>query len=126
MRRRLATRERVACALAVGLLSGALAGAPVHAASFDCGKASTADEHAVCADPALSALDSEMGGLWFAYSRLPMLMGANGMRHDEAQAFLAARGKCGADTACLGALYRARITTLKRQISDVITSLPPL
>ncbi|MCK0208835.1 hypothetical protein MWN33_12425 [Starkeya koreensis] len=118
--------RRVARALAAAALGLALAAAPAHAASFDCGKAGTPDERAVCADPALSALDSEMGGLWFAYSRLPMLMGANGVRHDEAQDFLAARTACGADKACLGALYRARIAALKQQITAAIAALPPL
>jgi len=31
---------------------------PAHAASFDCGRASTADERAVCADAQLSELDT--------------------------------------------------------------------
>lgn len=109
------------------LLAGALlCAAPSQAASFDCAKASAPDERAVCATPALSALDSEMGGLWFAYSRFPMLMGGNGDRHDEARAFLAARAKCGADTACLTALYTARITALKSQIAMYIKGMPPL
>lgn len=114
---------------AAGLMfAAALAGtltatAPAHAASFDCGKARTADERAVCADPALSALDSEMGGLWFAYSRLPMLMGASGARRDDAQAFLAARGACGADAACIGRLYRARNAALRQQLAGALQDL---
>ncbi|ADH88671.1 Uncharacterized protein putative lipoprotein-like protein [Ancylobacter novellus DSM 506] len=112
------------------LLAAALAGiglsAPAHAASFDCGKAQAADERAVCADPALSALDSEMGGLWFAYGRLPMLMGANGNRHDEARAFLTSRAACGANATCLTALYQARIAALKQQITAYIKAMPPL
>lgn len=108
-------------------LAGALLGtAPSRAASFDCAKAGTPNERAVCANPALSALDSEMGGLWFAYSRFPMLMGGNGDRQDEARAFLAARGKCGADIRCLTAAYTARIATLKSQISLYIKGMPPL
>jgi uncharacterized protein len=112
------------------LLAAALAGiglaTPAHAASFDCAKAQAPDERAVCADPALSALDSEMGGLWFAYSRLPMLMGGNGNRHDEARAFLTSRAACGADAPCLTALYQSRISTLKQQITTYIKAMPPL
>lgn len=36
---------------------------PAEAASFSCTKASKLDETAVCANPELSALDSEIGGL---------------------------------------------------------------
>lgn len=103
-----------------------LAPASSRAASFDCSKASAPDERAVCANPSLSALDSEMGGLWFAYSRLPMLMGGNGNRRDEARDFLAARGKCGGDAGCLTALYQARIATLKDQIAAYVKAMPPL
>lgn len=89
---------------------------PAHAASFDCARARTADERAVCADPRLSMLDSEMGALWYAYSRIPMLMGANGARHDEAQRFLADRAACGRNGACLARLYVARNAGLRREI----------
>lgn len=105
------------------LAACALPARPADAASFDCTKASTPGERAVCADPALSALDSEMGGLWFAYNRLPFLMGASGVRRDEARAFLAARGKCGADVACITALYRDRVATLKTQLGGAIAAL---
>ena len=86
------------------------------AASFDCGKASTPDERAICANPDISALDSEMGGLWFAYSKVPMLMGSNGARMDDAQNFLQQRAQCGATLTCLRPLYRARIDVLKQSI----------
>jgi uncharacterized protein len=97
-------------------IAGAALVSPAHAAGFDCGRAAAPDERAVCANPQLSALDSEMTGLWYAYSRVPMLMGSNGNRQDAAQAFLAARSKCGADVACLRRAYSARITALKAGI----------
>ena len=75
------------------------------AAGFDCSKATAPDERAVCADPQLSSLDSEMTGLWYAYSKVPMLMGGNGERQTEAEEFLATRRQCGADTACIGRAY---------------------
>jgi len=95
-----------------------LAALPSQAASFDCDKAEAPDEVAICANPDLSALDSQMGGLWYAYSKVPMLMGANGARHDEAEAFLEARAACGGNVACLADLYDARIETLEQHISD--------
>jgi uncharacterized protein len=62
-----------------------------------------------------------MGGLWFAYSQIPFLMGMNGNRQDEAHAFLATRAACGADVGCLTSAYHARIATLKQQITSSIS-----
>lgn len=93
---------------------------PAAAASFDCSKATKPDEVAICKTPELSALDSEMGGLWFAYRKVPMLMGANGARMDEAQAFLDRRAKCGGDLGCLRSAYHDRITALKGDIAHAM------
>ena len=87
------------------------------AASFDCSSASTPDEKAVCSDSALSSMDSEMSGLWFAYKAMPLLMGASGDREDQAKAFLKSRSECGANTSCLTKLYTARIETLQTNIN---------
>jgi uncharacterized protein len=104
-------------ALSLALFGGALVFAsPACAASFDCGQARAADEVAVCRTPSLSALDSEMGGLWYAYSKVPMLMGGNGNRGDAARAFLDRRRACGRNVSCLTSAYRARITELHRGI----------
>ncbi len=90
------------------------------AASFDCTSAKAPDEVAICTHPKLSALDSEMGGLWFAYSRVPMLMGSNGDRHDEADRFLKRRKACRSDVACLTKLYQARNRTLRKHIGETL------
>ena len=101
----------------LGIIAASLfLGSGAQAASFDCGAAKSPDEKAVCSNPSLSALDSQMGGLWYAYSRVPMLMGANGNRQDEAQAFLTARRACGSNVACLTRTYRSRITQLQSEI----------
>jgi uncharacterized protein len=105
-------------AAAAGLAASFMMPSAVSAASFDCARAARADEIAVCRSPRLSALDSEMGGLWYAYSRVPMLMGGNGSRMDAAQAFLARRSACARSVACLDAAYRARIEELHRDIAD--------
>jgi len=107
---------RIAMSL-VAAVTLAAAGLPAAAASFDCAKAAAPDEIAICADPTLSALDSEMGGLWFAYSRIPFLMGMAGNRQDEARDFLARRAACGPDVRCLTASYHDRIATLKQQLA---------
>ena len=106
---------------ALAFLSAAIAfAAPAHAASFDCARARAADEVTVCRTPSLSALDSEMGGLWYAYSRVPMYMGGTGARRDAAQAFLVRRRACGRNTACLTGAYRARIAELHRGLDEAM------
>jgi uncharacterized protein len=109
-------------ALLFGLAFGVLLLAPARgqAASFDCARARAPDEATICANPRLSALDSEMGGLWYAYSRVPMLMGGNGDRGDEARAFLARRRACGPNVACLTGAYRARIQDLHGGIDSAM------
>jgi uncharacterized protein len=107
-------------AMATGLAGIFLFPSPAQAASFDCARATRADEIAICRNPRLSELDSEMAGLWYAWSRVPMLMGGNGARMDSARAFLARRAACGRDTACLTAAYRARIEELHRNIAEAM------
>jgi uncharacterized protein len=102
------------------LLGAACLATPARAASFDCGRARAPDEVTVCRTPALSNLDSEMGGLWYAYSKVPMLMGGNGNRGDEARAFLDARRRCTRNIACLTTVYRARIAELHRGIDSAM------
>lgn len=99
---------------------------PAWAASFDCSLARSPDEVAVCGNARLSALDSEMGGLWYAYSRVPLLMGANGNRNDEAQAFLARRRACGSNVLCLSDAYQARLTTLRGEIDSSLAQFATL
>ena len=105
------------------MVAAALAASPAAAASFDCGKARTPDEITVCQTPALSQRDSEMGGLWYAYSRVPMMMGSNGARRDDAQQFLAARSQCGRNVSCQIALYDARNAVLRAGIADAMTEM---
>jgi len=107
--------RRIAVSLAAFGLTLFLA-SPAAAASFDCNRARAVDEVIVCRTPSLSALDSEMGGLWYAYSRVPMLMGGSGNRRGEAQDFLDRRRACGRNVACLTSAYRARIRELHQGI----------
>ncbi len=108
---------------AIALLGLVWLAAPASAASFDCAKAHTPDEIAVCNTPALSALDSEMAGLWYAYQKAPLLMGASGARHDEAQAFLARRRQCGADRDCLTRAYSERIGELRQRLDGFMSGV---
>jgi uncharacterized protein len=82
------------------------------AASFDCAKAETPDEKAVCADRALNDQDVEMSVL---YTQLkPLLgMGARGDMEDAQVAWLKRRESCGGDRACLGKAYEERVLQLR-------------
>lgn len=107
--------KTVILALAATLLS-----LPVSAASFDCSKATAPDELAICSNPTLSALDSQMGGLWFGYKAMPLLMGVSGIRHDAATAFLKSRAACGSNVSCMAELYNERIATLQSNIDEAV------
>lgn len=96
---------------------------PATAASFDCGKARSADEITICRTPDLSARDSEMGALFYAFAKVPMMMGSNGARHDDAQAFLVQRAACRTGLSCLRQLYAARIIALKAGIDGAMQEL---
>jgi uncharacterized protein len=75
--------------------------APAEAASFNCAKAKTADEIAICNTPHLSDLDTEMATLYGVRMQIPMLMGARGVAQDEQRAFLVQRGACGGNISCI-------------------------
>lgn len=101
-------------------LAAATVTAPAQAASFDCAKAGTPVETAICQNSRLSEQDTEMAALWFAYNKVPMLMGANGARRDAATEFLRLRDACGSDVACLGRVYDARIAALRAEITTAM------
>lgn len=79
------------------------------AASFDCQKASTSIEHAICMDKTLSELDGELGML---YSEALKGAGDQKLLRSEQRYWISAvRDKCG-DTDCLTLAYRDRIAVL--------------
>jgi uncharacterized protein len=104
-----------------------LTAATARAASFDCAKATTPDEEAICDSTKLSDLDVEMATLYRVRMELPMLMGARGAAHDEQRAFLTQREQCGGNVACIEAAYAARIAalnqTIKAAMQDYCTKL---
>src|SRR5918995_7005010 len=96
---------------------------PIQAASFDCAKAQTADEKAVCADRALNDHDVEMSVL---YTQLkPLLgMGARGDLDDEQVAWLKRRAGCGDDRACLSKAYQERVRQLRSGFEALVSEAP--
>jgi uncharacterized protein len=91
-----------------------------NAASFNCTKAKTPDEKAICANRSLSELDVKMAALFGVRMKLPMLMGSRGAAQDEQREFLVNRGICGADAACIGAAYQQRIDELTGTIDAAL------
>lgn len=79
---------------------------PAMAASFDCGKAATEDERAVCADPKLSGMDTLLGRA-FAEAKKSSSDDKDSMAKTMAVArvFLKQRHACGAERSCLVGAY---------------------
>ncbi len=82
--------------------------APVTRPSFDCRKARTAEERAICASQPLSRLDSELANRYRVWIASHSGAAASVSQHHQNE-FLAARKKCGANTSCLEEIYRQRI-----------------
>ncbi|MDX7999401.1 DUF1311 domain-containing protein [Xenorhabdus sp. Reich] len=81
------------------------------AASFDCAKAKTADEKAICSNQKLNDLDVEMS-VKYHFLRGLFAMGVSGEMYDNQTAWLKQRQKCKRDTACLMQSYHQRIKQL--------------
>ncbi len=93
------------------------------AASFDCRKAHSPDETAICQNRELSELDAVMGAYWYTYRQLPFMMGMSGVRRDEAGEFLQKRAACGPRVPCLRELYRERIKSLRDDITSALNDI---
>lgn len=102
-----------------------LMGWPAHAASFDCGKAKSPREKAVCASPALSAADSQLNS---AYETLLTLVPKEivaQIREGQRQWLRNLPFTCadrpdvvpGLLERCLGDAYRERISILQHTVS---------
>jgi uncharacterized protein len=103
--------------LSILLLAGAGV-AHAHVASFDCAKASTRAEKAVCASPTLGAKDVTLAAYFQLLLRLkPAAAGMayrefdDMLRSDQRQ-WLKERDACEADAACLEHVYDYRIDAL--------------
>ncbi|MFC3228402.1 lysozyme inhibitor LprI family protein [Marinibaculum pumilum] len=110
--------------LSAGLLAAGLpvllaADRPAAAQSFDCGKARTATEKAICDSPPLGFLDSDMAR---TYEEARHRAGPAGERHvlDSQRAWLKSRDRCGGKADCLIGSYRARL----RQIGQMEKIFP--
>ena len=93
------------------------------AASFDCFRARTADEHAICNDRALNDKDVELTTRYTMVLQL-LAMGMRGDLQDEQRTWLAQRRTCGASRACIARLYDQRISRIKGVFDGVASHGP--
>jgi uncharacterized protein len=92
--------------LAILVIVGLAAATSVQAASFDCTKAATVDERAVCADPRVSAMDTLLGQAFAEAKKSSASDPQDAAKMMAiARVFLAQRHACGATRSCLIASY---------------------
>lgn len=96
---------KIKCVLIAVVALFPLAG---YSASFDCQKATKADEKAICADRNLNDMDVEMATKYrFLQGLFPM--GTRGAMQDVQKTWLRSRQECGGETACLTKSYESRL-----------------
>jgi uncharacterized protein len=95
-------------------LIGFLFAATTFAASFDCSKASTPIEKAICSYPELSGLDEQLAS---AYRAMALTTADQGqLKHEQRTWIAQVRNKC-EDTNCLALAYQNRINELAGDVS---------
>ena len=106
-------RQTTASALPAAFIVLATIAAPsaAKAASFDCAKARTHVDKAICGDAKLSDLDEYLGRYYEA-ARIALSDGADCLRDDQRRWIRVARNPCGANVACLTKAYLERLATL--------------
>jgi len=93
------------------------------AASFDCKKARTADEKAICAERALNDKDVRMNEL-YGINKRTLAMGGRGALQDQQRDWLQGRHTCGSNKACLNRAYDGRLAELEKGMERIYSSGP--
>lgn len=108
-----------AALLVAGVVGSAGFPVPAFAASFDCDKPGlAADETAICANRDINDMDVKMvTTLELVTGLLPM--GNRGMVQDAQVEWLTKRQACGADLACLRAIYAERLNALTHVYAQI-------
>jgi uncharacterized protein len=112
--------RRLIPVLALGLVF--VAGS-ASAASFNCAKARTADEKAICAERALNDKDVRMNEL-YGINKRTLAMGGRGALMDQQQEWLRGRKTCGANKACLNRAYDRRLSDLEKSMERIYQNAP--
>ncbi|UEP33164.1 MULTISPECIES: lysozyme inhibitor LprI family protein [unclassified Burkholderia] len=107
MHGRHARRANLRSAMILAVLT--IAPIAAHAAGFDCTKAASPTEKAICADPGLSSLDGQLAAAW----KKALAKGGDTAALKAAQLqWLKQRDRCGNDVLCVGDRYRERLASL--------------
>ncbi|WP_175765939.1 lysozyme inhibitor LprI family protein [Burkholderia ambifaria] len=107
MHGRHARRANLRSAMMLSVLT--MASMAAHAAGFDCTKAASPTEKAICADPGLSSLDGQLATAW----KKALAKGGDTAALKAAQLqWLKQRDRCGNDVLCVGDRYRERLASL--------------
>ena len=101
-------KHAIASVAALGLL---LVGEASHAASFDCTRAQSKIEKAVCANPDVSDLDEYLGR-YYAGASEALKDGSSCLKADQRTWVKSVRDACGTDAKCLRKTYLARLSLL--------------
>ncbi len=80
--------------------------------SFDCARARTAPEQAICADVALARLDRALASAYRTSLDFAAEDAAGAVKSAQ-RAWLSERNACGGDAGCLAAAYEARLAALE-------------
>jgi uncharacterized protein len=99
--------RRVISAAALSLTLSSAAGS----AGFDCAKAASAVEKAVCADSALSNLDEYLAR-YYSAALEALGDGVSCLKSDQRNWLKTVRNPCGSNSACLSRAYLTRLATL--------------
>ncbi|MBK8457102.1 MAG: DUF1311 domain-containing protein [Phyllobacteriaceae bacterium] len=101
--------RRISPAFAGAMVLGFLA-IPAQAAGFDCAKAKSPTEKAICADKLLSELDGHLAR-YYTVAAEAVGDGAACLKADQRQWVKSVRDACGVKTACLKSAYLKRLAT---------------
>ena len=93
------------------------------AASFDCNRARTPDEKAICANRALNDADVRMDTLFHVDAHL-MTMGARGDLQDAQRGWMHKRQACRGDVRCLARAYKDRLADLQAAFDGIASRGP--
>ena len=97
-------------ALAVGGVAIALPH-PAEAASFNCVRARSPVEVAICNDPGLGTMDEQMASLYFRLTNSAPGWAARQIKSEQS-GWIRQRNACGYDPGCIAAAYDRRINRL--------------
>lgn len=85
---------------------------PVQAASFNCARAVSDSERAICANAELGKLDEDLAKTYRALLKSAGKSAATDLKTEQAD-WLSARDRCGADARCLAMSYQSRLAVLE-------------